>query len=176
DADEAASRLENIQEVVNALAQYKEEGGETIQGFLDAMLLRDTEDPNRDKKKDDEEFGVTLMTLHSAKGLEFPRVYLVGVEEGVLPHDRVKLEGNTDEERRLFYVGITRAKRVLSISYCETRKRYGQEEPCHPSSFIDELPEDVLDRQSAEHFKKEVSQEQVVGQFASLRERLQADE
>lgn len=176
DAVEAASRMENIQEVENALAQFQEKEEGYLREFLDAMLLRDTEDPNNKKnEKEEESFGVTLMTLHGAKGLEFPRVYLVGVEEGILPHDRVKLEGNVDEERRLFYVGITRAKQVLSITHCGTRRRYGQEESCHPSVFLDELPEEILDRQTAEHFKKEVSHEQAAGQFASFRERLQAE-
>ncbi len=177
DAVEAAARMENIQEVENAMAQFQQNEEGYLRDFLDAMLLRDTEDPNskkKDKDKDSDSWGVTLMTLHGAKGLEFGRVYLVGVEEGTLPHDRVKLEGNVDEERRLFYVGITRAKRVLSISYCGTRRRYGQEEPCHPSVFLDELPEEILDRQTAEQFKVEVSHDEAAGQFASFRERLQA--
>jgi superfamily I DNA/RNA helicase len=70
----------------------------------------------------------------------------VGVEEGTLPHDRSKLEGNIEEERRLFYVGITRAMKGLALSFCATRKRYGQSMPCHPSSFLLELPEDILER------------------------------
>jgi len=112
------------------------------------------------------------MTLHAAKGLEFSRVYLVGVEEGILPHDRVKLEGNTDEERRLFYVGITRAKHVLSLSHCGQRKRYGQEDPCHPSSFLDELPEETLERVQAGELEQEVSKESAADQFAAFRARL----
>ncbi|MGF1679644.1 MAG: ATP-dependent helicase [Candidatus Methylacidiphilales bacterium] len=173
DANETASRLENIQEVVNALAQYQEQKTGDLREFLDAMLLRDSEDPNqRREKKDGDGFGVTLMTLHSAKGLEFPRVYLVGVEEGVLPHDRSKLENNIDEERRLFYVGITRAKKVLSISHCGSRRRYGQEEPCHPSSFLNELPEDAMERISPEEFRKPVDQQSGADQLAAFRERL----
>ncbi|MEM6883666.1 MAG: UvrD-helicase domain-containing protein [Verrucomicrobiota bacterium] len=175
DATEATSRMENVIELENALGQFQEKGEGLLRDFLDAMLLRDTEDPNEKKKdKEEEGFGVTLMTLHAAKGLEFPRVYLVGVEEGILPHERVKLEGNVDEERRLFYVGITRAKQVLSITHCGTRRRYGQEEPCHPSAFLEELPEEILDRQTPMQFKKEVSHDQAAGQFASFRERLQA--
>jgi DNA helicase-2/ATP-dependent DNA helicase PcrA len=174
DANEAASRMENVQEAINALAQYQERGEGDLRGFLDAMLLRDTEDPNRKEEKTEDQYGVTLMTLHAAKGLEFPRIYLVGVEEGILPHDRVKLEGNTDEERRLFYVGITRAKETLSLSYCGTRKRYGQEEPCQPSSFLDELPEGAVERITASHLQTEVTAEQAASQFASFRERLKA--
>lgn len=175
DAEDAAARMENVQEVENALAQFQQKGEGYLRDFLDAMLLRDTEEPgDKKQEKDEDAFGVTLMTLHGAKGLEFPRVYLVGVEEGVLPHERVKLEGNVDEERRLFYVGITRAKQVLSITHCGTRRRYGQEEPCHPSVFLDELPEEILDRQTPNQFKTEVSHDQAANQFASFRERLQA--
>ncbi|MEM6600856.1 MAG: UvrD-helicase domain-containing protein, partial [Verrucomicrobiota bacterium] len=137
DAAEATSRMENVMELENALAQFQQKDEGLLRDFLDAMLLRDTEELN-DKEKNQEGFGVSLMTLHAAKGLEFTQVYLVGVEEGILPHERVKLEGNVDEERRLFYVGITRARQVLSISHCGSRRRYGQEEPCHPSVFLDE--------------------------------------
>jgi len=172
DGEDAASRLENVQETVNALAQHEERRGGTLQEFLDAMLLRDREDGRKDREAEPERFGVTLMTLHAAKGLEFSRVYLVGVEEGILPHDRVKLEGNTDEERRLFYVGITRAKHVLSLSHCGQRKRYGQEDPCHPSSFLDELPEETLERVQAGELEQEVSKESAADQFAAFRARL----
>ncbi|MEM1157070.1 MAG: UvrD-helicase domain-containing protein [Verrucomicrobiota bacterium] len=173
DAAEATSRMENVMELENALAQFQQKDEGLLRDFLDAMLLRDTEELN-DKEKDQEGFGVSLMTLHAAKGLEFTQVYLVGVEEGILPHERVKLEGNVDEERRLFYVGITRARQVLSISHCGSRRRYGQEEPCHPSVFLDELPEAALDRQTPMQFKQELSHDQAAGQFASFRERLQA--
>lgn len=174
DGDEAASRSENVQETINALAQYQEKGEGDLRGFLDAMLLRDTDEPYKKEDKEKDGYGVTLMTLHAAKGLEFPRIYLVGLEEGILPHERVKMEGNTDEERRLFYVGITRAKETLSLSNCASRRRYGQEEPCHPSSFLDELPEEAVKRITASDLKTEVTAEQAAGQFASFRERLRA--
>ena len=92
------------------------------------MAERDKDDDLEGKK------GVCLITLHAAKGLEFPHVYLVGLEEGILPHKRSLEEGTRDEERRLLYVGITRAKETLSLSYCYTRKRYGDALPCYPSS------------------------------------------
>ncbi|MGY6555576.1 MAG: ATP-dependent helicase [Wenzhouxiangella sp.] len=88
---------------------------------------------------------VRLMTLHAAKGLEFPRVWLAGCEEGLLPHQRSIDDGQIEEERRLMYVGITRAGRRLVISHCKTRRRARENMECQPSRFLDELPEDVVD-------------------------------
>jgi len=88
---------------------------------------------------------VTLITMHSCKGLEFPRVYIVGLEEGLLPHARSAAEGTLDEERRLFYVGVTRAMQSLTLSHCAGRMRYGQLMPCHPSRFLKELPPELVE-------------------------------
>jgi superfamily I DNA/RNA helicase len=107
------------------------------------MMLRQENEEDNDEMKGQ---GVTLITLHAAKGLEFPHVYLIGLEEGVLPHDRSKLEGTVDEERRLLYVGITRAMRTLALTWCHSRLKYGSAMPCTPSSFIKELPADLIDR------------------------------
>jgi len=99
-----------------------------------------------DSDKDDDDLdnkpGVTLITLHASKGLEYPNVYLVGLENGFIPHQRSLDEGTVDEERRLFYVGITRAKDNLCMTYCASRKKWGEEHLCEPSVFIKELPED----------------------------------
>ncbi len=93
---------------------------------------------------DQEQNAVTLMTLHSAKGLEFPYVFLVGLEEDILPHKNSIDNDTVEEERRLFYVGITRAQKKLAISYCRQRKRYGEWESCTPSRFLNELPEENI--------------------------------
>jgi ATP-dependent DNA helicase Rep len=87
---------------------------------------------------------VRLSTLHAAKGLEFPHVYLVGLEEGLLPHREAIAAGNVDEERRLLYVGLTRAQRSVHLSYCRKRKRAAQSVECEPSRFLAELAQDDL--------------------------------
>lgn len=172
DHEEYQNRAENVQGLASSLATYKEKDREgTLHGFIDAMLLNDREE--KDEKEDDG-YGVTLMTLHGAKGLEFTRVYLVGLEEGILPHDRVKLEGNIEEERRLFYVGITRAKKWLTLTRCDTRKRYGNNEMKHPSTFLDELPEDGIESMSAASTRVKVESTAATSQLGALRARLAA--
>ena len=86
--------------------------------------------------------------MHSCKGLEFPHVHVVGMEDGLLPHSRSKVEGTMDEERRLFYVAITRARQSLALSHCHGRKKYGQVLPCHPSPFLRELPSELVEHAS----------------------------
>ena len=87
---------------------------------------------------------VSLMTLHAAKGLEFPHVFLIGMEENLLPHQNSIETDNIEEERRLAYVGITRAQKTLTFSYCTHRNRYGDLSECEPSRFLNELPEEDL--------------------------------
>jgi DNA helicase II / ATP-dependent DNA helicase PcrA len=133
--EEALNREENVRELTRTLADYQRRSTEGISGFLAEVAL----DQNREEETDTEKDGVTLITFHAAKGLEFPHVFLIGIEEGILPHDRSKLEGSLDEERRLFYVGITRAMQTLTITHCANRNKYGGSIPCHPSSFLKDL-------------------------------------
>ncbi|TAL03845.1 MAG: ATP-dependent helicase, partial [Verrucomicrobia bacterium] len=114
---------------------------------------------------------VTLITMHSCKGLEFPHVYVVGLEDGLLPHSRSKAEGTMDEERRLFYVAVTRAMKTLAISHCAGRKKYGQTMPCHPSPFLKELPPELVEDDS-EKSKTPVEAETGKSYFAAMREAL----
>lgn len=109
--------------------------------FLEDLTL----DSDREADKDDAGDVVTLITMHAAKGLEFPHVQIVGAEDGLLPHTRSKLEGTLDEERRLFYVAITRAQESLRISHCGARRKYGQLLPCHPSPFLQEIPPECVE-------------------------------
>ena len=111
-----------------------------LQSFLDDITL----DSELEEEKEAGD-AVTLITMHSCKGLEFPRVYIVGLEEGLLPHARSAAEGTLDEERRLFYVAVTRAMQSLTLSHCAGRMRYGQLMPCHPSRFLKELPPELVE-------------------------------
>ncbi len=167
--DESEARQENVQDVLRDLTQYGGRSNKGLRGFLDEILL----DQEREDEKEDElerQHGVTLITMHAAKGLEFPHVYIAGVEEGILPHDRSKAEGSLDEERRLLYVGITRAMRTLTMTHCRTRLRFGSSVPCHPSSFVRELPTEHLHQTSLEALlSTPVSDTDAKSGFAQLR-------
>ena len=144
DADAAENRIRNLREMIATLddfGQASEPPVERLQSFLEDVTL----DAERLEEKETAGDAVTLITMHSCKGLEFPRVYIVGLEEGLLPHSRSAVEGTLDEERRLFYVGVTRAMQSLAISHCAGRKKYGQLMPCHPSRFLKELPPELVE-------------------------------
>jgi DNA helicase-2/ATP-dependent DNA helicase PcrA len=143
--EEAVSRRENVEELVNVVAQFEEDPAnedKTLAGFLDRIsLISDVDD------YDDKSNRVSLMTLHCAKGLEFPIVFLVGMEDGLFPHQR-RGEGAEDleEERRLCYVGMTRAKEKLYLTNAERRRVFGSERYNFPSRFIEEIPQELLTR------------------------------
>ncbi|NWG03520.1 MAG: UvrD-helicase domain-containing protein [Syntrophaceae bacterium] len=139
--EEAFSKIENIDELINVMVEF-EQGGErvSLEAFLDKVSLVTDIDLYEDKGN-----RVSLMTLHCAKGLEFPVVFIVGIEEGLLPHYRRGEEiEDMEEERRLFYVGMTRAKRKLFLSRAEERSTFGVGRANLPSRFLDELPMDML--------------------------------
>jgi superfamily I DNA/RNA helicase len=143
----ADARVHNIKEIVATLDDGKNftaNPGERLNTLLTDLAL----DTDRTEEKDAPKDSVTLITMHSCKGLEFPHVHVVGLEDGLLPHNRSKEEGTLDEERRLFYVAITRAMLTLTLSHCETRKKYGQPLSCHPSRFLRELPSDLVDTEN----------------------------
>ena len=147
DEAQAERRLKNIKELLDWLVVYDDEGGEdkTLSDCVASLVLRGILDRNSDEQDGDE---VSLMTIHAAKGLEFPHVYVVGMEEGLLPHRSSIDEDNIEEERRLFYVAITRAQRGLTLSMARVRQRYGETIDCDPSRFLEELPADDLDWQT----------------------------
>ncbi len=137
--EEHVQRLANVNELINAAAQYDREAGEdrSLEGFLEQTSLAADVD-----NVDPESGRVTLMTLHSAKGLEFPCVYVVAVEHGLLPHERTTKSGNLreiEEERRLLFVGATRAKEELTISHANRREIRGRPLPAIPSEFLHEM-------------------------------------
>jgi superfamily I DNA/RNA helicase len=132
--------------------------------FLEDLTL----DTDRSDEKDTPKDSVTLITMHSCKGLEFPHVHIVGLEDGLLPHSRSQEEGTMDEERRLFYVAITRAMQTLVLSHCVARRKYGQPLPCHPSRFLRELPSDLVEAQD-EKSKAPVTVAAGKNLFAALR-------
>ena len=139
--DEADNRIANIYELYNAVQQFQEDNEETsLEAFLaSASLASDLDGLDEEQQK------VSLMTLHSAKGLEFPIVFLVGMEQGLLPHNRTLNDPlEIEEERRLCYVGITRAQEQLFLTYTRERRLWGQREPAVSSQFLMELPGELI--------------------------------
>jgi DNA helicase-2/ATP-dependent DNA helicase PcrA len=155
DPTDRETRLTSLEEIINAAASYdknkkvsgtfsrseKKVPDTFLSGFLDDMLLSERDD-SEEKESQLARNAVALMTLHSAKGLEFPRVYLVGMEEGILPHKRslaMENDGAIDEERRLCYVGVTRAREQLTLSFALTRRKWGKPQKTVPSRFLYEM-------------------------------------
>ncbi len=138
--DESQARLENLEELVNAAVDYDKLPENGLREFIDhAALTSDTD-------RYDSSAGVTLMTVHMAKGLEFPVVFLVGLEDGVFPHSRsLSEEKDLEEERRLAYVAITRAEKVLYVTHAMHRRTYGVEMASEPSQFLNELPLELIE-------------------------------
>ncbi|MEA2438813.1 MAG: ATP-dependent helicase UvrD/PcrA [Thermoleophilaceae bacterium] len=140
---EAEGRLENLEELVGVSREFQQTAEEPrLDEFLQQIALFSEQD-----NLSDDEGIVTLMTLHNAKGLEFPVVFMIGCEEGIFPHMRSIEAGDLDEERRLCYVGITRARRELYMTYARQRALFGRREWNVPSRFLDEIPESLTDRE-----------------------------
>ncbi|MFQ1046600.1 DNA helicase II [Avibacterium paragallinarum] len=136
-------RIENLEELVSATREFiKPEDAEEMTDLMAFLTHASLE--SGEEQASPHQASVQMMTLHSAKGLEFERVFIVGVEEGIFPSARSFEEGRMEEERRLAYVGITRAKQKLTISYAESRRLYGKEERHLPSRFIEELPRECI--------------------------------
>jgi superfamily I DNA/RNA helicase len=140
----AFRKMENLDGFVDSITHYESaENSPSLRGFLEKMALTDLFEEKEEKGGR----GATLISFHSSKGLEFPVVFIVGVEDEILPHKKsAHLSEGIEEERRLFYVGITRAMNELYITYTEHRSKYGKESPSVPSRFLDEIPEDAVKR------------------------------
>jgi superfamily I DNA/RNA helicase len=164
----AENRVRNLRDLIATLdgsGPASVRPFERLQSFLEQITL---DNDREDEKEEEAGDAVTLITMHSCKGLEFPNVYIVGLEDGLLPHSRSKAEGTLDEERRLFYVAVTRAMHTLTISHCGGRKKYGTLMPCHPSQFLKELPPELVEH-ADEKAKQPVTPESGKGRFDVLR-------
>jgi ATP-dependent DNA helicase Rep len=166
----AERRWENVLELVQWLEQLHkgDRVGESLSEMVSHLALQDILERQDDESGNDQ---VHLMTLHASKGLEFPHVFLVGVEEELLPHKSSIEEDNIEEERRLAYVGITRAQRTLTISFAQKRKRFGEIIACEPSRFLAELPEEDLKWEGRQNdvLSKEEKQDRGNAHLANMR-------
>ncbi len=178
--DEASeSRIRNLRELMSSMDQSRagvppvpsvfstDSLLDRLQVFLEDITL----DSDRDEEEEKAGDAVTLITMHSCKGLEFPHVFIAGMEDGLLPHARSAEENTLDEERRLFYVAITRAMQTLTITQCAARKKYGEKRACHPSRFLKELPPELVEH-AHERSNKPVTVESGKSMFAAIRESL----
>jgi DNA helicase-2/ATP-dependent DNA helicase PcrA len=160
--------LKDLLENIDAYDQRDRSGG--LAGFIDEVSLNDDREDKDDIEK---KSGVCLITMHASKGLEFPVVYLPGVEQGILPHKRSHDEGRVDEERRLFYVGITRAKQKLTLSWARFRMKWGQKQTSLPSPFLRELDREYVDEVDySRHMKQPIAKEEHASFFAGLKSML----
>ena len=164
----AFRRVENIDGLIDSITHYESSEDEpSLHGFLETMALTDL----MKEKEEKGGRGVTLISFHSSKGLEFPVVFIVALEENILPHKKsVQMNEDIEEERRLFYVGITRAMNELYLTYTKSRTKYGKETPSMPSRFLEEVPKETI--KQLERFEKlDPEQEKVYAQkfFAGIK-------
>lgn len=168
-SDVALKRMENVDGFIRSLSQYEEATPEpNLPGFLESLALTDMEE-----SKEEDTGGVTLISMHSSKGLEFPVVFIVRLEEEVLPHKKsMATKAELEEERRLFYVGVTRAMKELHLTHTEQRIRYGKMEAVIPSRFLEEVPEEVIRRMEMpeEDTSPEQEEKDARAFFANVRE------
>jgi superfamily I DNA/RNA helicase len=164
--DESEKRRDNVLELINAVGQYemREGASATLVGFIENYSLVD----DNDKTDEEEEESVTLMTIHAAKGLEFPAVFIIGMEENLFPNERALNEGALEEERRLFYVAITRAKHTLTMTRARERIRFGKISRQRPSQFIAELPEEYIDKMNSRDAFQKVTPEALQKAFENF--------
>jgi ATP-dependent DNA helicase Rep len=164
----AKRRQRNVDSLIEQLKRIAERDGneKPLAEIVSKMMLMDILERNEEEQAHDQ---VSLMTLHAAKGLEFPHVFLIGMEENILPHQNSIETDNIEEERRLAYVGITRAQRSCTFSYCTHRKRYGEISECEPSRFLSELPEDDLEWVNKKQLSPELIKERGLANLANLK-------
>lgn len=164
----AERRMGNVDFLVDGLKRVMTEDQSGLDEAIARLVLRDLLEQQDEEDKGPD--SVQLMTLHASKGLEFPHVFIIGMEEKLLPHRASIDEGNIEEERRLAYVGITRARETLSMTMAKKRRQYGETIKCKPSRFIDELPADDLQWQGSEEASEEANAERAQETLAGLRD------
>ena len=167
--ESAERKIKNVYELIEWLkriAVKETDGQKPLAEIVAKIMLMDIMDRNQETEISDQ---VSLMTLHAAKGLEFPHVFLIGIEENILPHQNSIDNDNIEEERRLTYVGITRAQRTCTFSYCTHRKRYGEISECEPSRFLNELPVEDLEWINKKQLTPEVIKERGKANLTNLK-------
>ena len=167
--ESAERKIKNVYELIEWLkriANKETDGQKPLAEIVAKIMLMDIMDRNQEAEISDQ---VSLMTLHAAKGLEFPHVFLIGIEENILPHQNSIDNDNIEEERRLTYVGITRAQRTCTFSYCTHRKRYGEISECEPSRFLNELPVEDLEWINKKQLTPEVIKERGKANLTNLK-------
>ena len=176
--ESADRKIKNVYELIEWLKRIAEKNSPSEDGnsskaplaeIVAKIMLMDIMERNQETEVSDQ---VSLMTLHAAKGLEFPHVFLIGIEENILPHQSSIDSNNIEEERRLAYVGITRAQRTCTFSYCTHRKRYGEVSESEPSRFLNELPADDLEWINKKQLTPEVIKERGKANLANLKSML----
>ena len=170
---DAMKRRENVIEFLSALAEFDESHGHhaTVGDFLENFDLQDANDRRRNGGKEVGD-AVTLMTIHASKGLEFPSVFVVGMEQGLFPHQTALDDGNIEEERRLCYVAVTRARERLLLTYAERRRVAAKVVVKRPSKFLDEIPGELIEFTVPSKVIKAASAEVVNDMFAQMRKML----
>lgn len=168
DIEDSLKRRDNIDEFINAIAQFeaKREKPPTLEEYLESYALLEENDKVEDKSDDGN--SVTLTTIHAAKGLEFPYVFVIALEKNIFPHERAIMEGSIDEELRLFYVALTRAQKNLLLTYTVARMYRGFERNQIPSPFISLLPEQIVDSNLPEELIKTMDNDSLNREFENI--------
>ncbi|MFA6929334.1 MAG: UvrD-helicase domain-containing protein [Lentisphaeria bacterium] len=174
--EDALRRRDNLLEFMNSLADFDADhrGQGTLQEFLESFALQ--EHSEKKEKKENATDSVTMMTVHSAKGLEFPTVLVAGLERNIFPHQRAVEEGHEEEERRLFYVALTRARKNVLLCYAEKRRVMGKVSVVRPSKFLAEIPEEYIVFTTPEKAIKPLSREETQQYFQDMIQMLSLDQ
>ena len=168
DIEDSVKRQENVYEFISAVASYEKKaaGPVTLENYLESYAL--LEENDKVEENSDDGNSVTLTTVHAAKGLEFPYVFVIAMERNIFPHERSEKEGKTDEELRLFYVALTRARQNLLITHADYRMYRGMNLNQTPSKFLQHLPDGIVDKRQPGELIKTMSKDELMSSFESM--------